>query len=245
MYYKYEKEDVRRDVTCIPYEWTDGKQVPTNLDKWYFGKYRYEWLKRLVTSSNDDGLNYLYMRYAEVLLMAAEAINEIDGPSAAAPYLREIRARAYPNNPEKVTAYMNTVTATKDAFFNAIVDERALEFCGEMLRKADLIRWNLLNTKLEENRADLQKLHNREAPYNPAAKITYKTAPDGESVLISGIEAGSTANTAYLYSKDWKLQSDNAARPYWERLFVRNPNEQPYWPIWTYFIDSSNGMLTN
>ncbi|MDR0543291.1 MAG: RagB/SusD family nutrient uptake outer membrane protein, partial [Dysgonamonadaceae bacterium] len=162
MYYEYDVDDTRRDVTCVPYEWTDGIQAPTNLNKWYFGKYRYEWLPRLVTSTNDDGLNWLYMRYADVVLMAAEAINEIDGPAAAAPYLKMVRERAFPNHPEKVNAFMQQVTASKQAFFNAIVNERALEFTGELLRKGDLIRWNLLGAKLKEAKAKLQRLENRE-----------------------------------------------------------------------------------
>ncbi|MDR3366025.1 MAG: RagB/SusD family nutrient uptake outer membrane protein [Prevotellaceae bacterium] len=250
MFYKYEKEDVRRDVTCIPYEWTNGKQVPTNLDKWYFGKYRYEWLNRVVTSTNDDGLNYLYMRYAEVLLMAAEAINELEGPAAAEPYLRQIRARAYPNNPEKVETFMTAATASKEAFFSAIVNERALEFCGEMLRKADLIRWNLLTTKMNENKAELEQLGTRGAPYNDVnAKVYYKTAPDGESLVFYGLNRGEAgtpiAEPASYTEKSWKLNADDATRMYWNRLFVRDPSLQPYWPIWQYFIDNSNGMLDN
>lgn len=250
MFYKYEKEDVRRDVTCIPYEWTDGKQAPTNLNKWYFGKYRYEWLNRLVTSANDDGLNYLYMRYAEVLLMAAEAINELDGPSAAAPYLREIRTRAYPNNPEKVDAFMTTATASQAAFFNAIVDERALEFCGEMQRKSDLIRWNLLTSKMEENKTELEKLENRTAPYDDInGSVYYKTASNGESLVFYGLNRGETGapstEPASYSSKTWKLNADADTRPYWNRLFVRDPSTQPYWPIWQVFIDGSNGQLVN
>lgn len=135
MWYEYDKDDVRRAVSVVPYEWTNGKQVPTNLNKWYFGKYRYEWMKRVVTSTNDDGLNWMYMRYSDVVLMAAEAVNELDGPQAAAAYLKMIRDRAFPTHPEKVTAYMSAVTVSKEAFFNAIVDERSLEFTGEMLRK--------------------------------------------------------------------------------------------------------------
>jgi hypothetical protein len=247
MFYKYEKEDVRRDVTCIPYEWTNGKQAPTELRQWYFGKYRYEWLKRLVTSTNDDGLNYLYMRYAEVLLMAAEAINELDGPTAAAPYLQQIRERAYPNNPEKVTAYMATATTSKDAFFNAVVDERALEFCGEMLRKADLIRWNKLSEKMNENKEALQKLSDRSAPYDDVnATIYYKTASDGESLLFYGLNRGELgAGPGDYSSKTWKLNADSDTREYWNRLFVRDPDTQPYWPIWQFFIDNSNGQLDN
>ena len=37
-------------------------------------------MDRIVTSTNDDGVNKIYMRYAEVLLMAAEIENELTGP---------------------------------------------------------------------------------------------------------------------------------------------------------------------
>ena len=30
-----------------------------------------------------------------------------------------------------------------------------------------------------------------------------------------------------------------------ESLYVNNPDENQYWPIWQIFIDNSNGMLTN
>jgi hypothetical protein len=248
MFYKYEEGDVRRDVTCVPYRWNNGVQEPTALSRWYFGKYRAEWLSR--KPGADDGLNFLYMRYAEVLLTAAEAINELDGPAAAAPYLRQIRERAYPNNSEKVDAFMATATAGKDAFFNAIVDERALEFCGEMLRKSDLIRWNLLTAKMNENKEELQKLENREAPYSDVnAKVYYKTLPDGETLAFYGLNRGELdappEDPASYSSKEWKLKGDSDVRDYWNRLAVRDPSAQPYWPIWQYFIDNSNGVLVN
>jgi hypothetical protein len=149
----------------------------SSLGRLYFGKYRYEWMKRRVTSTNDDGLNWLYMRYADVVLMAAEAVNELDGPTAAAPYLKMIRDRAFPTAPAKVTAFMATATASKATFLYAIVNERALEFTGEMLRKGDLIRWNLLATKLAEAKAKLIQLENRTGKYATLpAKIYYKTA---------------------------------------------------------------------
>lgn len=250
MFYEYDVDDTRRDVTCVPYEWTNGVQVPTSLGRWMFGKYRYEWLSRRVTSTNDDGLNWLYMRYADVLLMAAEAINELDGPAAAAPYLREIRERAFPNHPDKVDAFMAQATASKDAFFNAIVNERALEFAGEMLRKGDLIRWNLLSSKLNEAKTKLQQLENREGKYaNLPLNIYYQTAEDGESVEIYGLNYGDTdevgASLGYTSNKEWTTVSSNDVVTFWDALFVRDPDLQQYWPIWQVFIDSSNGMLNN
>lgn len=249
MYYMYDKEDARRDVTCVPYEWTKGIQVPTTLGKWYFGKYRYEWLPRRVTSTNDDGLNWLYMRYSDILLMAAEAINEIDGPAAAAPYLKQVRTRAFPTASAKVETFMAQATASKTAFFNAIVDERALEFTGEMLRKGDLIRWNLLGTKLAEAKTKLQQLENRQGQYaDLPLSIYYKTLADGETVTIYGLNHGDTdaAGAALGYStKSWKMAATGDAATFWDALYLRNPDQQQFWPIWQVFLDASNGQLTN
>lgn len=262
MFYEYDREghDVRRDVSCVPYEWTNGIQVPTSLARWMFGKYRYEWLSRRVTSDNDDGLNWVYMRYADVILMAAEAINELEGPQAAAPYLKMIRDRAFPNHPEKVTAFMQTATDSKEAFFNAIVDERALEFTGEMLRKGDLIRWNLLSTKLQEAKDKLEQLENRQGRYaDLPVYIYYKPGVVGtlesEAVQIYGLNHGHTdaAGAALVASGDgwvrstgrWALGSGGQVQFYWEALFRRDPNQQQFWPIWQVFLHNSNGMLDN
>ncbi|SMD08739.1 RagB/SusD family nutrient uptake outer membrane protein [Pedobacter africanus] len=250
MLYEYDKDDVRRAVTITPYEWTNGIQVPSALGRLYFGKYRYEWMKRKVTSTNDDGLNWMYMRYADVVLMAAEAINELDGPAAAAPYLKMIRDRAFPNNPAKVTTFMATATASKAAFFDAIVNERALEFTGEMLRKADLIRWNLLAAKLAEVKEKLRLLETRQGKYAALpTKIYYKTAADGETVDIYGLNFGDTdaqgLALGYTSNKTWTMASTGDAVSYWDALYRNDPNKQQFWPIWLYFIETSNKMLNN
>jgi hypothetical protein len=256
MLYEYDRDDVRRDVSIIPYEWdggvgeTGGYQVPSALGRLYFGKYRYEWMKRRVTSTNDDGLNWMYMRYADVVLMAAEAINELDGPAAAAPYLKMIRDRAFPTNPVKVTTFMGTATASKQAFFDAIVNERALEFTGEMLRKNDLIRWNLLGTKLAEAKTKLQQLETRQGKYAALpAKIYYRTAANGETVEIYGLNFGDTdaqgVALGYTSNKAWTMSATGDTQTYWDSLYAKDPNKQQFWPIWQVFIDSSNGLLNN
>lgn len=248
MLYEYETGDVRRDVSIVPYEWTNGIQVPSALGRLYFGKYRYEWMKRRVTNANDDGLNWMYMRYADVVLMAAEAVNALDGPAAAAPYLKMIRDRAFPNDPQKVTDFMTRVTADATTFRDAVRDERALEFVGEMLRKGDLIRWNLLGSKLAEAKAKLIQLENRQGKYasvNP--KIYYKTLADGETVQIYGLNAGETGvpDASYVSNKTWTMVSSGEAVTYWDALYLKDPNKQQYWPIWEYFIINSNGLLNN
>lgn len=261
MLYEYDKEDVRRDVSVVPYKWKDGIQDPSSLNALYFGKYRYEWMKRRVTSTNDDGLNWIYMRYSDILLMAAEAINELDGPGAASTYLKDVLDRAFPSNSSKVTTILADATVSKDAFFSEIRHQRALEFCGEMLRKADLIRWNMLSAQLNVAKEKLQKLearevyieHNNGLPdkvfnYNQLpAKIYYKTKADGETVEIYGLNFGDTdvAGASYASNKAWKLVGDTDKDKYWDCLFTKDPNTRQYWPIWQVFLDTSNGMLNN
>lgn len=252
LFYDYDRDDIRRDITCVPYEWTNGIQVPRQLHRWNFGKLRYEWMSRVVTSTNDDGINWQVMRMADVYLMAAEAINELNGPAAAAPYLRAVRERAFPGQSAKVNAFMNQATANKDAFFDAIVEERAFEFAGEMLRKADLIRWNLLSTKLHEAKAKMTQLANRQGKYEGYPdKIYFKTAADGESVIIYGLEKGHTdaegAALNYPSNKGWFISNglNVLTDAKINSLFLREPNERQFWPIWQVFIDGSNGTLTN
>ena len=69
LFYDYDVEDVRRDITCVPFKWTsdnDGDiawKHPINAGVgWSFGKVRFEWMNRVVDSSNDDGMNWQVMR---------------------------------------------------------------------------------------------------------------------------------------------------------------------------------------
>ena len=91
------------------------------------------------------------MRYADVLLMYAEAANENhDGPTTEAKdALKQVRKRAFAekDHAEKVEAYVDAL-GTKEDFFNAIVQERAWEFGGEKHRRYDLARWNLYGKTL-------------------------------------------------------------------------------------------------
>lgn len=97
---------------------------------------------------NFTGINIPVLRYADILLMHAEADNALNGPTASAiGYLDEVRRRAgldYIQNTGRAGA-----VSTQELFFQEIVDERLREFCFEGRRKHDLIRWELLGTKLE------------------------------------------------------------------------------------------------
>lgn len=90
--------------------------------------------------------NFPILRYADVLLMMAEAENEVVGPSNALQYINQVRARALAASIFPVQA------ATQAAFRQIIRDERARELSFEALRKFDLIRWGIFNTAMENAR---------------------------------------------------------------------------------------------
>ncbi|HEX9828016.1 MAG TPA: RagB/SusD family nutrient uptake outer membrane protein [Flavobacteriaceae bacterium] len=251
VFYDYDEADSRRDVTCVPYQWGTAvngisQQELVGLDTWYFGKYRYEWMTRYVTSTNDDGINWMYMRYAEVLLIAAEAANELEGPGAAAPYLKEIRSRAFPSalHAQKVDAYVNALTSKQD-MFNAIVKEHEHEFTGEMIRKQALIRWNLLSSNLDEAKAKMLDLQNRTGDYaDVPTTLYYKYEADNETLDIYGLNRSETVDPGSEYSAfNWNPVFDEEINSLYKTGV--NVDDRQFWPIWQVFIDGSNGKLVN
>jgi len=256
VFYDYDVKDSRRDVTCVPYSWgtaTAGIARQTlntgnGVSLWYFGKLRYEWMTRFVTSTNDDGLNEIYMRYAEVLLMAAEIQNELGNLGPAKDYLKQVRQRAFAlaDRPAKVDAYLNAIT-TKEQMFNAIVNEHAFEFCGEMERKAALIRWNLLGSRMDDAKTRMTSLSNREGSYaDVPEKIYYRYASDGESLQFYGLNRGETEDRSADYTFNTVYVSpDKLGETKINSLFTNSPNQNQFWPIWQVFIDASNGTLKN
>lgn len=251
VWYDFDEDDTRREVTSVPYQWGTAvngiaQQELQGIDTWYFGKYRYEWMDRYVTSTNDDGVNWIYMRYAEILLTAAEAANELEGPGAAAPYLKEIRRRAFPSDlhGEKVEAYVDALTS-KQALFDAIVEEYKYEYTGEMDRKMDLIRWNLLDDKLDEAKEKLANLENRTGEYaDVPTTLYYKYEEDGVTLDIYGLNRGETSNPGPEYTAfNWDQPLEEIRNTLYKPGV--NVNERQFWPIWQVFIDASNGQLQN
>ncbi|TLX78181.1 RagB/SusD family nutrient uptake outer membrane protein [Labilibacter sediminis] len=100
-------------------------------------------------SINQSPINFPVLRYSDVLLMYAEAANEVSGgPTAEAlQCINEVRDRA---GLEALEVANPSAAGNKDLFFEEIVDERLRELAFEGLRKHDLVRWGLLDEKLAE-----------------------------------------------------------------------------------------------
>lgn len=165
-FYAFDSVDTRRDVTVTHYQVTSSTNIKSQrrLGELNTGKYRRDWRVPLLPGTVlNVGYNWAMIRFSDVLLMYAEAVNEINGgPTAAATAaFEEVRKRAYRGN----TGLIGTTPTTKAGFFDAIVNERYLEFGHEGIRRYDLLRWNLLYTKLEEARTKIQQIRDRSGAY--------------------------------------------------------------------------------
>lgn len=107
----------------------------------WFRKYQRDYYR-----GNEDYFaenNFRMVRFADILLLYAEVLNELDMTDDAVQYVDQVRARV--GMTAFATAYPAAV-ADKDAFRDRLKVERVLELCGESVRWADLKRWGDLES---------------------------------------------------------------------------------------------------
>ena len=124
--------------------WYDGTVAPTysnfsNPSRNQSGFLPMKFALQFSTDRSGKGVHFPYLRFSEVLLNAAEAINEANGaPNATAyEYVNQVRARVgLPGLPDGLD---------KEAFRKALLRERCLEFGYEEVRWFDMVRWGLVD----------------------------------------------------------------------------------------------------
>ena len=278
-YYAFDKADKRRDIAIVPWTWeyddgsgtasnteaafpgvaaTDKKvyQKQSNISQMYSGKLRVEWMKRSY-SSNEDCIDMPVLRYADILLMFAEAaIGSKEGNAPSELYgidkqqcFDRVRARAG--------------LGSKPLTFANIVDERAFEFSGENIRKYDLMRWGMLKEKLEEAQQACYDLQNNTGAYagRPDSVWFHYTRDDsfsqnGAAYIFDrfvGIDKDAVRPTEFDKENGWVVKSffDKDDVPYltakdWY-LYKEGTNidMHQYWPIFDVNVAASNGTLWN
>jgi hypothetical protein len=173
-FYAFDSVDTRRDVTVTGYQVPTGSNIKSwrRLAELNTGKYRRDWRSPLLPGVVlNVGYNWAMIRFSDVLLMYAEAVNEINNgptPEAIAAF-EEVRTRAYRGN----TGMIGATPGDKAGFFSAVENERFLEFGHEAIRKYDLIRWNLLETKITQARSRINIIRDRAVPYNYVPQYVY------------------------------------------------------------------------
>ena len=146
LYDTFDSDDLRRDITILDLREVKALQEATNPVPSVYnsaredtGFYNQKYVPRKSDKADNASTqelvhknNYRAIRYADVLLMAAEAEAQSGGTNAA-DYLNEVRARAYGNNNHEYASSEGTLL---DVIFN----ERRKELAGEGHRFFDLVR---------------------------------------------------------------------------------------------------------
>ncbi len=297
--YDFEAGDARKWVTVAPFTWAadnasgvssdvanrkaifagsflqdnDAEKIlyqkNVDINKVHLGKYRVEWMSR-TRNGSDDGVDYPIMRYADVLLMYAEA--SIGGNSGDVPSVTTYPGAGTPQEAfDKVRARAGL--ASKPLTIDNIINERAFEFCGEYIRKFDLERWGVLKSKLvtATSRLDLLNRHDGEfAGMTDYIYIKYKNddsyvMPNYSTAKVSlgkgyvidtiyGLALGENSEPASYASNPDVWAKKNAFGDTDPRNLVNNyllysdesiVDKRHYWPIFQVNVESSNSTLWN
>lgn len=163
-WFEFAEGDVRRDVAICNYGIAadNTRQMNTYASN-TIGKFRVDWKKEIGTAINKRDINWPELRYSDVLLMYAEAENELNnGPTADAKWAFEkVRTRAFNNDASKI----GTTPTNYQDFKDAIIKERSLELEFEGWRRTDLARWGILFETLTQAKQDVVDMANKTGKY--------------------------------------------------------------------------------
>ncbi len=138
----YQAGDQRKDATLLDIEAYKNAHPTYNITYQVApykntGLYNNKLQPRKGQTSGQIELNYLNnyrtIRYSDVLLMAAEAYNKTGNDLKAQQYVNMVRRRAFKDD-------AHNIVQTGTALFDAIMNERRLEFAGDGERFFDLVR---------------------------------------------------------------------------------------------------------
>lgn len=150
---EYETGDPRYDYNF----YLDGETYNNGADMMDLatpGWQKYSMAYKQGAENQLSGINFRVIRYADVLLMMAEAMNEVNnGPTTTAVgYVNQVRSRSDVNLPD-------IAPANEDEFFDMIVHERRVEFPGEQIRNRDIRRWRRAGKLDTEPIANYRPIH--------------------------------------------------------------------------------------
>lgn len=262
-FYDFDSHDTRRDITVVPYKVSKSTATGVTVEQslssgivgFNLGKWRAEWMKLQITG-NDDGVSPIVIRYADVLLMFAEADLFLGG-NEGAEYFNEVRRRAFGVNIQTPSAYDLPLT------LDNIKAERGFEFAGENIRKYDLMRWGMLKSAIDKANENLINLRDFTGKYADVPQVIYyknddsQLAATGErAIVIYGLNRGETEDktitepNAGWIKKTWvQAVSSTTSKPVLDdvigKMYVGNPDKKQLLPIMKSILDVSNNVLSN
>lgn len=124
-------KDIKKWQLCTPAKWNTEEYVTS---------------ANLLVDPNNSNVSWYVLRYSDVLLLYAEALNEVNnGPTKEAyEAINSVRRRGFGKDIYSPDEDVDLPSGLdKEGFWKAIKDERSYELCFEGQRKQDLVRWGI------------------------------------------------------------------------------------------------------
>lgn len=163
-------KDLRHDWTCSPWFWrgsSSDADIDANRNFWpanqlysrYFSKFRLYLCPESFTVAGQSPINWPMIRYSDVLLMLAEAENQVNGPTELAyRCINQVRERAWGKMLPGATDIEEShipASLSKEQFEQEVRMERYRELAGECLRQQDLKRWGIFVSEVKGLLSDI------------------------------------------------------------------------------------------
>jgi hypothetical protein len=168
--------------------------------------------------------------------------------------LEEVRRRAFPA--ARYLALPATQVNTQVAFFTTLTKERLLEFGGEGIRKYDLIRWNLLATKIAEAKANLVAFGAGTGAYATLPQYLYEYTIGTEQLRYARSLYRPSPSTATTFSVtaggvtyaakrvNWRAGVNQSTADGLATFYVPNTGDELF-PYSQSILDTSPGLVQN
>ena len=162
LYGMFDPQDMRRDVS-VNVTGSSGNGVEaiynyalSNKNTVGIGMNKYDLNRQVNPDARQlySGINYVYMRQADIILMLAEAYAVTGDNAKATTELRKIHDRAFPAD-VRDAKFSELLASVGGDLYEAVIEERKLEFVGETIRRFDLIRTGKLPKVAYEFRKQL------------------------------------------------------------------------------------------
>ncbi len=143
----FDSTDIRGPAFTLAYGETWISRFP-NLTSESYNRISLRKLLNDATQNTEDfssGNNYRYLRYADVLLLYAECLNEVGRTNEAYQWVNKVRLRA---GLETLQVAHPEIGSNKELFLEQLKHERVTELAGEGHRWEDLVRWGDLSPDL-------------------------------------------------------------------------------------------------
>lgn len=177
--YKFADNKTTGKVEVVKYAKDPANPTLREMQLYTPRKWTTEYVEKanMLVDNDKSNINWYILRYADVLLLYAEALNEVHGSPTTEAYeaINIVRRRGYGLPAGTPDASVDLSGLNYDSFRAAIRDERAYELCFEGQRRQDLVRWGMYYETIQTTNSALNAAWpDADAPNYIAAKHTVK-----------------------------------------------------------------------